>query len=261
MQVNYYDFKNYAGFWHRLCAALIDGVVLTVILAAVSAIPYSGLLSALLVVAYLFGGSRWRVGYRILGIRMISIDGAEATLGQLVVRFLVSLLSVLALGLGYFWIAVDPNRQAWHDKIAGTYVIRQTAQPTRSASLSQAHPINWRFAIPCMLAVIGLPVAVAGGVFYWLASSDAYRVAKAYLEDHPAIIAKVGHSPEFGWLPSGKISKTSTGGQALLDVNVRGDVGELVARVSLVSQEGSWEVVEAGYYGANGQLVAIEPVD
>ena len=161
---------------------------------------------------------------------MISIDGAEATLGQLVVRFLVSLLSVLALGLGYFWIAVDPNRQAWHDKIAGTYVIRQTAQPTRSASLSQAHPINWQFAIPCMLAVIGLPVAVAGGVFYWLASSDAYRVAKAYLEDHPAIIAKVGHSPEFGWLPSGKISKTSTGGQALLDVNVRGDVGELVAR-------------------------------
>jgi uncharacterized RDD family membrane protein YckC len=29
-----------------------------------------------------------------------------------------------AAGLGFFWIAFDPEKQAWHDKIAGTVVVR-----------------------------------------------------------------------------------------------------------------------------------------
>jgi uncharacterized RDD family membrane protein YckC len=27
-------------------------------------------------------------------------------------------------GLGALWIIRDPERQAWHDKIAGTYVVK-----------------------------------------------------------------------------------------------------------------------------------------
>jgi uncharacterized RDD family membrane protein YckC len=34
------------------------------------------------------------------------------------------IFSVAVLGLGFFWIARDPERQAWHDKIAGTYVVK-----------------------------------------------------------------------------------------------------------------------------------------
>jgi uncharacterized RDD family membrane protein YckC len=29
-----------------------------------------------------------------------------------------------ALGLGGLWILRDPERQAWHDRIAGTYVVK-----------------------------------------------------------------------------------------------------------------------------------------
>jgi uncharacterized RDD family membrane protein YckC len=28
------------------------------------------------------------------------------------------------LGLGFIWIAVDAGHQAWHDKLAGTIVVR-----------------------------------------------------------------------------------------------------------------------------------------
>jgi len=34
------------------------------------------------------------------------------------------MLSALPIGLGFIWIAIDENRQAWHDKIAGTVVVR-----------------------------------------------------------------------------------------------------------------------------------------
>jgi hypothetical protein len=37
------------------------------------------------------------------------------------------LLSLVAAGLGFFWIAFDPEKQAWHDKIAGTVVVRAPA--------------------------------------------------------------------------------------------------------------------------------------
>jgi uncharacterized RDD family membrane protein YckC len=40
------------------------------------------------------------------------------------VRALSAIFSFAALGLGCFWILRDPESQAWHDKIAGTYVVK-----------------------------------------------------------------------------------------------------------------------------------------
>jgi uncharacterized RDD family membrane protein YckC len=28
------------------------------------------------------------------------------------------------VGLGFLWVMHDPQRQAWHDKVAGTYVVK-----------------------------------------------------------------------------------------------------------------------------------------
>jgi uncharacterized RDD family membrane protein YckC len=39
------------------------------------------------------------------------------------VRGLASIFSLAVLGIGALWILKDPERQAWHDKIAGTYVV------------------------------------------------------------------------------------------------------------------------------------------
>jgi uncharacterized RDD family membrane protein YckC len=40
------------------------------------------------------------------------------------VRALSCFLSLVVAGLGFIWIAFDPDHQAWHDKIAGTAVVR-----------------------------------------------------------------------------------------------------------------------------------------
>jgi uncharacterized RDD family membrane protein YckC len=40
------------------------------------------------------------------------------------VRGLSSIFSVAVAGIGVLWILRDPERQAWHDKIAGTYVVK-----------------------------------------------------------------------------------------------------------------------------------------
>ena len=41
-----------------------------------------------------------------------------------VVRALACFISLVALGLGFIWIAFDSEKQGWHDKIAGTVVVR-----------------------------------------------------------------------------------------------------------------------------------------
>jgi uncharacterized RDD family membrane protein YckC len=40
-----------------------------------------------------------------------------------VVRGLGGFISLAVLGLGYIWVAFDPERQSWHDKIAGTTIV------------------------------------------------------------------------------------------------------------------------------------------
>ena len=39
-------------------------------------------------------------------------------------RTLASILSSIALSLGYYWVLIDRKRQTWHDKLANTYVIK-----------------------------------------------------------------------------------------------------------------------------------------
>ncbi|MBN1421329.1 MAG: zinc ribbon domain-containing protein [Planctomycetes bacterium] len=45
-----------------------------------------------------------------------------ATLGKMLLRIRV-------VGLGFFTMQGAPNRQAWHDKMAGTFVVRKTQDP------------------------------------------------------------------------------------------------------------------------------------
>ena len=61
-----------------------------------------------------------------LGVRIVdAADGGRPDTAQFIGRYVASVLSLLALGLGYFWIVVDPRKQGWHDKLAGTVVVRR----------------------------------------------------------------------------------------------------------------------------------------
>jgi uncharacterized RDD family membrane protein YckC len=56
-------------------------------------------------------------------------SGGPLTTGQSIGRYLGYYVSLLGLGLGFVWVAFDARKQGWHDKLAGTVVIR----PRRAA--------------------------------------------------------------------------------------------------------------------------------
>jgi uncharacterized RDD family membrane protein YckC len=111
-------------------AALIDGVILGIVNWAVSAVlgvraaQSMGLLVGAAYSVLLIGGLGQTVGMLALGIMVIRTDGSKIDYVRAFVRWLGSLLSAIALCLGFLWIAWDPEKQAWHDKIADTYVVK-----------------------------------------------------------------------------------------------------------------------------------------
>jgi uncharacterized RDD family membrane protein YckC len=63
-------------------------------------------------------------GKRIMGLRVVNEDGTPVDWNTAANRFFIGYsISILPLGLGFYWALVDKNNQAWHDKIAGTLVI------------------------------------------------------------------------------------------------------------------------------------------
>ena len=56
--------------------------------------------------------------------------GGKPSLGQLIIRYLGYFVSLVPLGLGYFWVAFDKKKQGFHDKLANTVVVqRKVIQP------------------------------------------------------------------------------------------------------------------------------------
>jgi uncharacterized RDD family membrane protein YckC len=51
-------------------------------------------------------------------------SGGPLTLGQSLIRYLGYYVSTIPLGLGLIWVGIDAKKQGWHDKMAGTVVIR-----------------------------------------------------------------------------------------------------------------------------------------
>jgi uncharacterized RDD family membrane protein YckC len=51
--------------------------------------------------------------------------GKPASTAQLIGRYFAYIISTLPLCLGFFWIAFDKRKQGWHDKLAGTVVIKK----------------------------------------------------------------------------------------------------------------------------------------
>jgi hypothetical protein len=111
-------------FWRRLGANLIDLVVIY------SLLQFTGITRILVPgwVLYRFGMYVWRsatLGEIVLNLRVEKLAGGSliGDYGTAMVRALASLLSLLPLGLGFFWMLFDPQRQTWHDKISGSILV------------------------------------------------------------------------------------------------------------------------------------------
>ncbi len=85
--------------------------------------------SALFIALFWFNTHFWRRGGQTLGmrawrLRLLNDDPGQLSLMQCLVRFLVSIISFLLCGLGYFWIWLDKDGLSWHDRYSNTRVIR-----------------------------------------------------------------------------------------------------------------------------------------
>jgi uncharacterized RDD family membrane protein YckC len=118
-----------AGFWRRVGAVLIDGLILGLVqLLVVRLIGTVGYLVDLVLQAgyftYFEGSSGQTPGKRVLGIWVLDAQtAAPLGFGRAFGRYVFSLVSALVFYLGYLWMLWDRNRQTWHDKVAGAVVV------------------------------------------------------------------------------------------------------------------------------------------
>jgi uncharacterized RDD family membrane protein YckC len=134
---------EYVGFWPRLAAAIVDLILLASLAAPLLLLFYeqnflvhsssNSILVQLFIVAVvppLAITSFWIRRHATPGkmaISAIIIDEKTAgppSVWQHVGRYCAYFLSALPFGLGFLWVAFSPKKQAWHDRLAGTLVVR-----------------------------------------------------------------------------------------------------------------------------------------
>jgi uncharacterized RDD family membrane protein YckC len=103
-----------------LCEVPTDGTIAAAIVLAIL-----GFIGVLVYWAKLEGGSGQTLGKRALGIRTVDVaTGGPIGSARAIGRYFARILSALPCFLGYLWAAWDPQKQAWHDKIVNTYVVK-----------------------------------------------------------------------------------------------------------------------------------------
>jgi len=109
-----------ARFWPRILAMGLDAILVGALVHMSDA--FLPVLGAYAAVFWKFKGST--VGSIIFGHKVVRIDGRPVDWMTAIVRALACFISLIAVGLGFIWIAFDPEKQGWHDKIAGTVVVK-----------------------------------------------------------------------------------------------------------------------------------------
>jgi uncharacterized RDD family membrane protein YckC len=112
-----------ANFWERMGAAFLDVILVSILFSLVG----GATLGFLVALAYFAGLWAWKgttVGGVILKLKVVRLDGQPLTFPVALVRGLAAAFSIVVMFLGFLWIAWDKDKQGWHDKIAGTAVVR-----------------------------------------------------------------------------------------------------------------------------------------
>jgi uncharacterized RDD family membrane protein YckC len=141
---------HYVGLFSRLVAFVIDALIIAVALAivpwllqilmdstglasfttqwmaGVERLLASGIFAVFFTYAYyaffwFFAGMT--IGDAVMGIRIIRTNGKRVGPFRSLIRLIGYSLSMIPLGLGFFWILIDDRRQGWHDKLAGTFAV------------------------------------------------------------------------------------------------------------------------------------------
>jgi uncharacterized RDD family membrane protein YckC len=139
-KMNPSDNRPPAGLGRRLLAIIYDAVIVLglLILATAVVMPFSAtqpvamqdpLFTAWLFCVWFFYLCWcWRkgmtLGMRAWKLRLVTATGEPLPVLRCVLRFIISLAGLAALGAGYLWSLADSRRRCWHDMAAGTQLVR-----------------------------------------------------------------------------------------------------------------------------------------
>jgi uncharacterized RDD family membrane protein YckC len=139
--------KSYGGFWKRVIAYLIDGLIIAVPVTMVfgtvipdvmmaenvQATPFSVTVPQLVMILaswiYFAGleSSEWQatVGKKILGMKVTDVAGERINFVKATIRYISKFLSSFIFMIGFIMVAFTAKKQGLHDFIAGTTVVNQ----------------------------------------------------------------------------------------------------------------------------------------
>lgn len=135
--------QEYAGFWIRTGAAIIDSLLILIIVIPLLSVIYGSeywlgesfivgfwdiilnyVLPAIAVILFWVYKSA-TPGKMATKLTIVDAKtGEKPSVGQFVGRYFAYYLSMLPLFLGIIWVGIDKRKQGWHDKLAGTVVLK-----------------------------------------------------------------------------------------------------------------------------------------
>lgn len=138
--------QEYAGFWIRTGAAIIDSILMLIIIMPLLTVIYGAdywqsavfvqgfwdvllnyILPAIAVIIFWVYRSA-TPGKMLTKLTIVDANtGGKPSARQFIVRYLGYYVSMIPLFLGIIWVGIDKRKQGWHDKLAGTVVIRDKA--------------------------------------------------------------------------------------------------------------------------------------
>ena len=130
------NFENckFAGFWIRIVAFIIDYILWVIVtypwvFVLGGAYFFLNFIFHFIVTVLFWYYKNATPGKMAIRAKILNAKtGGALSFGQCVGRYFAMLLVALPVGAGFIWIAFDKKKQGWHDKLAGTVVIREKSQ-------------------------------------------------------------------------------------------------------------------------------------
>jgi uncharacterized RDD family membrane protein YckC len=120
-----------AGLGSRFVAQIIDGIILAVIggvLATILGSELGGVLSFVIGLTYNWyfwtNNKGQTPGKSVMGVRVVKTGGGGLSTADAVVRYIGYYVNTILLFLGWIWAIFDDKNQGFHDKLAGTIVVK-----------------------------------------------------------------------------------------------------------------------------------------
>jgi uncharacterized RDD family membrane protein YckC len=149
---------EYAGFWARTGAAIIDTILIALITIPLTVSIYGWDYFNPEATGVIAGPADFLISYVTPAIAVIifwiykqatpgkmaisakildATTGEPASTGQLIGRYFGYFVSMIPLFLGVIWVAFDKRKQGWHDKLAGTVVVKQVNSGPESVNFAK----------------------------------------------------------------------------------------------------------------------------